>query len=243
MKTALTSIFLNANEDKIVAFIGGGGKSTLIHLLSKECGAAGEKIVILSVSSSVIPLEAHTLISSDVRRLKTQLKKELENASIVYIGKKLAVEHLEPFNRTELNRILGADLPVDRVFIEADSTGGRSVSGYSKAVLNLPADRVIHVLGSDAFNREVTPDWIISRDQFWKKRDLLTPINVYDWIESRKILDKLNAKHIRSSFFINKVENIFTQNVAHSFGKKIKQLGFDRVIIGSVFNSQFRSIE
>jgi hypothetical protein len=243
MKTAQTSIFLNAGDEKIVSFIGGGGKSTLIHLLSKELGAAGEKIVILSVSSSVIPLEAHTLISSDIGRLKTQLKKELESASIVYIGKKLSQDHLESFSRSELNRIISAGLPADRVFIEADSTGGRSVSGYSKAVLSLPVDRVINVLGSDAFNKEVASDWIISRDPFWKKRDLLTPKNVYDWIESREILNKLNTKHIPSSFFLNKVENIFTQNMAHSFGKMIKQRGFDRVIIGSVFNSQFQAIE
>ena len=242
MKHSFTSLFL-APEDRSVVFIGGGGKSTLIHLLSRELGAGGEKVVILSLVASIIPMEAHTVITEDQENLKKQLAHEFNRAGIIYIGKKLANDRLEPFTRRELNQILKSDLPAERILIEADQTGGRSVSSYSGTLQSFKADRFINVMGADAFNKQKSDKWLISRDKFWQSRKILTPINLAEWIESREITAGLFKKNIPSTFFLNKVENIFTKNLAHSFAKQIKQSGFDRVLIGSVFNSQFQLIE
>ena len=242
MKNAVTTMFMESSE-KVVLFIGGGGKSTLIHLLSKECGNAGQTTAILSASPSVIPMEANTLVTDSLKNFPDQLEQELRSAQVIYIGKKLSDEHLEPFAHAEIMQLIKSDLPVDRVFIEADAVNGRSVSGFTGSTSIYPANRYITVMGADAFNKEIDDNWLKSRDKFWQKKGILTPINLAEWIASREIFNKLNKKNIPSTFFLNKVENIFTQNLAHSFGKKIKQIGIDRVIIGSVFNSQFQIIE
>ncbi len=242
MKNSSSSMFLDPDE-KLICFIGGGGKSTLIHHLSKDCISIGQTAAIFSMFNSIIPLEAHTLITDDKKNFIAQLKLELKSSPVVYVGKKLQNDKLEAFSNNEIQRLLKLELPADRIFIEADTTNGRSVSGYVKnAVLN-NADRWINIMGADAFNKQKSDTWIKSRDTFWLNKDMLTPINLAEWIDSRDIFKKIKNKNTPVTFFLNKVENIFTQNLAHSFGKKVKQSGFDRVIIGSVFNSQFQLIE
>ncbi len=235
-------MFIDPTE-KAALFIGGGGKSTLIHRLSQDFSASGQTVAIFSTYSSIIPMEAHTVITSEIKHLKMELAQELQSSSVLYIGKKINNDRLEAFSNNELMQLFKLDLPVDRIFIEADCTAGRSVSGYGKMTLNYMLDRCINVIGADAFNKQKSEDWIKSRDTFWHTRDMLSPINLAEWIESRDIIKKIQTKKIPVTFFLNKVENIFTQNLAHAFGKKIKQSGFDRVVIGSVFNSQFQLIE
>ena len=38
-----------SEQDKVIAFIGGGGKSTLMYRLSKDCQSLGKKVIILSL--------------------------------------------------------------------------------------------------------------------------------------------------------------------------------------------------
>ena len=188
-------------------------------------------------------MEANTLIAKDIRNLKSQIKQELKSTPVIYIGKQLENERLDPYKSIEISQMIKSGLPVDRLLIEADATSGKSVSGYSRLTISYPADRCINIMGADAFNKPFENAWIKSRDPFWSKRDMLTPMNLEEWMESREIFEKIRKKGIPLTFFLNKVENIFTQNLAHSFGKKIRQTVFDRVIIGSVFNSQFQLIE
>jgi len=242
MNSSATSMFLDPS-DRVVVFIGGGGKSTLIHRLSRDCSGAGQTVAVISVYPSIIPMEANTLIARDVRKLKSQITQELKSTAVIYIGKQLDNERLDAYKSSEISHMIKSGLPVDRLFIEADATSGKSVSGYSRLTISYPADRCINIMGADAFNKPFENTWIKSRDPFWRKRDMLTPMNLEDWMASREIFSKIRKKGIPLTFFLNKVENIFTQNLAHSFGKKIRQTVFDRVIIGSVFNSQFQQIE
>jgi hypothetical protein len=242
MNSSATSMFLDPS-DQVVVFIGGGGKSTLIHHLCRDFSSTGQKIAVISIYPSIIPMEANTMIAKDIKNLKSQIKQELKSTPVIYIGKQLENERLDAYKSSEISQIIKSGLPVDRLFIEADATSGKSVSGYSRLTINYPADRCINIMGADAFNKPFENTWIKSRDPFWSKRDMLTPMNLEEWMESREIFRKIRKKGIPLTFFLNKVENIFTQNLAHSFGKKIRQTIFDRVIIGSVFNSQFQLIE
>jgi len=235
-------MFIDPSE-KATLFFGGGGKSTLMHRLSQDISASGQTVAIFSTYPTIMPMEAHMVITPEIKHLKTELEQELQSSSVLYLGKKLNNDRLEAFSHNELMQLLKMELPVDRIFIEADNTDGRSVSGYRKLTLNYRLDRCINVIGADAFNKQKSDNWIKSRDSFWNTRDMLSPLNLAEWIDSRDIMKKIQNKKIPVTFFLNKVENIFTQNLALAFGKKIKQSGFDRVVIGSVFNSQFQLIE
>ena len=83
--------------DKIVAFIGGGGKSTLMQRLSRDCLYLKKKVVILSLHPMVSPLEANILLSDNPSSIDQQVKKEFTHSNLLYIGKKLTKGTIENF--------------------------------------------------------------------------------------------------------------------------------------------------
>ena len=235
--------FLN-EEDKIIAFIGGGGKTTLIQRISNDCQSLGKKVIILSLFPFITPLDANVFVSEDVSILKKQLKRELSKINILYIGKEYQRGTLANFSSNDIKAIL-KDIPCDHVFIEADSTKGRSISGYNRipATIFQNIDRYINVLGADAFNQVNNTNWIAYQDQFWRSKRVLTPMDIAAWHKAHPLFEKLSQKSLPATFFINKVENIFIENIAIPLGKSFKLTDVDRVIIGSVYNSNLHVIK
>ena len=85
------SFFRNflSDKDKILAFIGGGGKTTLIQRLSKDCQSLGKKVVILSIFPYIAPLDAKIVVSGSVTSLKKKISSEIKSSNILYAGKKI----------------------------------------------------------------------------------------------------------------------------------------------------------
>lgn len=232
-----------SEEDKVIAFIGGGGKSTLMNRLSKDCQSLGKKVVILSLFPSVAPLDAITVMTSSVTNLKKRIESSLKTAKTLYIGKRVHNDIIENFSVTEIKKIIDR-LPGDHVFLEADCAKGRSISGYNRISISIfqRIDRYINVIGADALNQQKNSNWIAHQDDFWKKKKIIVPIDIGNWIKSHQFFEKLLKKPINSTFFINKVENIYIENLAIPLAKSIKQTGTQNVLIGSVFNSNLHLI-
>ena len=232
-----------SDQDKILAFIGGGGKSTLIQRLSKDCQSIGKKVVILSLFPYVAPLDAKIVVSKKVSPLKNKIKNGLTSAKIVYAGKDNQNGIIENFKISEIKKVL-KDFPADHIFIEADSTKGRSLSGYNRVSLSIlnSIDRYINLIGADALNQQKNANWLAYQDDFWKKKKIILPMDIAEYIISNPLIQKLSKKQITSTFYINKVENIFIENLAIPLAKSIKLAGTDKVLIGSVFNSNLHLI-
>jgi probable selenium-dependent hydroxylase accessory protein YqeC len=235
--------FISEN-DKVVAFIGGGGKTTLIQRLSKDCISIGKKVVILSLHSFIAPLEANIVVTNDHSLLKKQISREFKKSRFIYLGKDYQKGVVTNFNLTEVKRIL-SDIPCDHVFIEADFTNGRSISGYTREHPSLfpMINRFVNILGADALNQAINSNWIAHQDDFWESKKVLTPIDIAFWIQSSPYFLKLVERSFPTTFFINKVENIYIENLAILLAKRIKLMGIERVIIGSVFNSNLHLIK
>lgn len=235
--------FLN-DSDKIVNFIGAGGKTTLIQRLSRDCHSMGKKVLILSLYPFVAPLEAKILLSDDTSIINDQIKREFKKSSIIYAGKHLNKGTIENFSITELKKFL-ADVPADHIFIEADMVKGRSLSGYQHVPLSIftNINRYINVLGADALSQIKNKNWLAHEDEFWKDKRVLTPLDIANWYKKNEFFMKLREKHKFSTFFINKVENIYIENLSIPLAKSLKLDGFERVIIGSVFNSNLHVIK
>lgn len=232
-----------SDQDKVLAFIGGGGKSTLIQRLSRDCRSIGKNVVILSLFPFIAPLDAKIVISKKVSLLKNKIKSGLKSEKIIYAGKEIQNGIIENFKVSEINHVL-KDLPGDHIFIEADSTKGRSLSGYHRVSHSIlkSIDRYINLIGADALNQQKNANWIAYQDDFWKKKKIILPMDITEYIISRPLIQKLSNKQIASTFYINKVENIFIENLAIPLAKSIKLTGTDKVLIGSVFNSNLHLI-
>jgi hypothetical protein len=232
-----------SEQDKIVAFIGGGGKSTLMHRLSQDCQSIGKRVVILSLFPFIAPLTAKTAISSTISGIKKMIESGLKSSRIIYIGKKVNNGIIENFNIAEIKKIING-LHSDHIFMEADYAKGRSISGYNRVSISVfqNVQRYINIVGADALNQQKNSNWIAYQDEFWKKKRIIVPIDISKWIVAHPIFDKLSKKQVSSTFFINKVENIYIENLAIPLAKNIKMAGAQNVLIGSVFNSNLHLI-
>jgi probable selenium-dependent hydroxylase accessory protein YqeC len=235
--------FLSA-EDKNILVIGGGGKSTLIKRLAEDSRNNGKLTVIASLFPQPFPYESNTLISKDHNLLRKQLKAELEKSKIIFIGKKIDRNLVLPFTYSELNKIINSNSS-DHFFIEADNTMGRSLSGFEKVDSALPfkLQLVINVIGADAINQQRNENWTLSRNKYLLQESFLTPNQLAVMYLAHPKLLKLRKKNMRLVFFLNKVENLLVENLAIQLTKKLKLGGFDKVIMGSIFNSNLYQLK
>jgi len=242
MQNAFYRSFLDENE-KIVAFIGGGGKSTLIRRLAKDGQRFGKKVVILSQFPFFTPVEAKTIIADDPTLLCRQVNAELAESSTLYIGKSFKESTINNFTLTEVKIVINA-IQADHIFIEADRADGCSLSGYEKVSVSLlqETDRYINIIGADAFNQIKNKNWLSAEDKFWRKKTVLSPLEIGAWFNSSTLFAKINDLHVPGTFFINKVENIYIENTAIPLAKNFKVNGIERVITGSVFNSNLHLV-
>jgi hypothetical protein len=231
-------------KERNVAFIGGGGKTVLIQRIARDCKSLGKKVIILSLQRFLTPLDAKIFISSDLKNIAKPLEKELKKDSIIYLGKKIQNNEVINFSLAEIKKHL-KDLPGDHIFIEADEVNGCSLSGYKQVSFSLlqQMDRYINVLGSDAFNQIKNRHWLESEDAFWKSKRVLLPMDIAAWYKASNLFSKLFQSSIPATFFINKVENIYIENMAIPLAKSFKLNGVDRVLTGSVFNSNLHVVK
>ncbi len=93
--------FIDEN-DKIIAFIGGGGKSTLMQRLSKDCASIGKSVVILSLFPYISPFGAKVLIADDLSIIKKQVPEELLISGILHLGRKYQKGNIVNFNISQI---------------------------------------------------------------------------------------------------------------------------------------------
>ena len=67
-------------------------------------------------------------------------------------------------------------------------------------------------------------------------------MDITKWMNSHPLFEKLAKRSMASTFYINKVENIYIENLAIPLAKSIKLAGTEKVLIGSVFNSNLHLI-
>jgi hypothetical protein len=68
-------------------------------------------------------------------------------------------------------------------------------------------------------------------------------MDIAAWHKGHPLFEKLSQKSLPATYFINKVENIFIENIAIPLGKSYKLADVERVIIGSVYNSNLHVIK
>jgi hypothetical protein len=234
--------FLDEKE-RVVLFIGGGGKSTLIDRIIQDCKKYKKNIIVLSLFPFTTPIEADVIIIEDLSLMKNSIKYEFALKKILYLGKRYKKGYIEGFSKKEIKKII-RDINADHFLINADFTSRRSISSYKNISSFYPftIDRVINIIGADAINQKVSNNWIFTKDLFWRDKTILSPVNIEKWIKKHPVLNKFKEKSIPETYFINKVENIYVENLSILLAKNLKLIGINKVIIGSVFNSTIQLI-
>jgi hypothetical protein len=234
---------LGENE-KIILFIGGGGKSALIRRLTDDCVSLRNKTLIFSLFPQQIPTDSKTVVSGSMKSVQGAFHKEFKKSIYIYVGKSYKDMILYPFTESEITHIV-SKVKVDHVFIEADAVYGKSLSNLNNvpAFRSLEINRCVTLIGADVLNQNFSSIWVDSRDSFWKINKIISPISIVKWYAKNKTLNRFIDRQIPFTFFINKVETIYTRNLALALAKELKKQGVDKVLSGTVFDSTFQVIK
>jgi hypothetical protein len=230
-------------QDKIILFIGGGGKSALIRRLNEDCTALQKKTALFSSFPQKFPIESYTIIASDVKNILRAAPVEYKKHQSLYFGKKYENDILIPFSVSDISRIIEG-LDIKHAFLEADQSSGKSLSNLRKipGINALHVDRCIFVIGADVLNQKYSNTWTNGGSSFWKNHTTFSPLNIGAWYSGNSTFKRLSDLQIPVTCFINKVENTYTANLALILAKELKKVGLERVLTGSVFESALQVI-
>jgi hypothetical protein len=205
---------------------------------------AGKTVLVLSNHSFYAPPDSSVVLSQDVNILTAQVSRELKKQSILYLGKSLDERYISGFTDNEIKEIINT-AKCDHILIEADKTQSRSLSGFDHLRLKTLslANRCILLIGADVLNQPNTNAFIKTKEKFWKNIDLIEPVHIVEWLKSHKFVKHLAIHNVPLTVFINKVENIFYKNVAINFGRQLKQSGIEKILYGSIYNSEYQYIK
>ena len=245
------------SDHALVNFVGGGGKTILIHRLLEEYSSKGP--VLASTTTRVHPpdpQEGLVLISSDNLAL---LKRALENISRDYAKRCYKIVASRHFMSSNLVRGVppdffeGFDRGLFPIFLnEADGAASFSLKlpRENEPVPAIGAEYLVPVIGLDCIGRNLGSDtvlrWLELSGSFsLHKGDLITPAVAASILMHPRGVCK-NLSHGTTIIpFINKADSEAHDSLAMELAVAILNNGafpVQRVIYGSVINERAVSI-
>ena len=245
------------SDHALVNFVGGGGKTALIHRLLDEYSLRGP--VAATTTTRIHPPDPHeglALISSDNIEL---LKCVLKNIAVNCTNSSFKIIASRYFMSSNLVRGVPPDFfdDIDRslfpVFLnEADGAASFSLKlpRENEPVLASDAEYLIPVIGLDCIGRELGPDtvlrWLELSESFsLRKGDLITPEVAANILMHPRGVCKNTRPDSIIIPFINKSDSESHDTVARELARAIFNNGafaVDRVIYGSVLKRRAASV-
>lgn len=145
---------LTKTPPKVISFIGGGGKTTIISKMASELTAAGHKVLI-TTTTKFYPFPKFPLFTEESDSpAKIKLKDYFNNNNAAVFGHRINDEEkIEGIGTGEVLE-LNEELPVT-ILVEADGSKGLPVKGYNPDEPVIPGctDLVIAVAGAEAVGK------------------------------------------------------------------------------------------
>ncbi|MEW6662362.1 MAG: selenium cofactor biosynthesis protein YqeC [Bacillota bacterium] len=148
---------------EVIAFIGAGGKTTLMNCLAWELAAQGK--VVLTTTTKIYyperPVE-DVVIAAGLDDALRQVKNSLDNHRVVAVGTGVVegskLNGIPPGWVSSLKELL----PVDWVLVEADGASRKPLKGHRQGEPVLPetAHRVVAVTGVDVIGKPLQAAWV-----------------------------------------------------------------------------------
>lgn len=147
---------LRVKPPLVIAFIGGGGKTSLMRILAQEMINLGHK-VLLTTTTKIYPYPGlpHMYIDDSADIIK-HLKKHFALNDIIVLGERPGADHKITGIDKDLIQVLYNNLQVS-ILVEADGSRGKPLKGYAdhEPVLPTCADLILPVIGADALGKTV----------------------------------------------------------------------------------------
>ena len=247
---------LALREREHLAFVGGGGKTSLMFALAGELLQV-EKRVVTSTTTKVWHREALkspcVIFTQSDPLWKEKLLEGIQRSGHVFLAHRLLesgkVEGISPTLANELYK----DERIDYLVGEADGSAGRPVKapGDHEPVIPSSVTKVIAILGLEALGKPMGPDVVFRMPLFQRITGLNPGQRLTSAVLSRIILDPrglfketpINAKRV---VFLNKVDLLPDNRGARELADRILDHGskqIECVVIGSIMKGAFESLK
>ncbi len=162
-----TSLFkLTVDPPRVITFIGGGGKTTIISKLASELTAAGHKVLITTTTKFYPFPGISNFIANNDSEVMHRLKNHFKNNNLAVYGNSLTAENkivgVSPLQVSKIKE----ELPVT-ILIEADGSRGLPVKGYNSDEPVIPdcTKLVIALIGAEAIGKTLSSQTAHRPDQ------------------------------------------------------------------------------
>ncbi len=210
----------------ITSFIGGGGKTTLIHTLADELKAVGT--VIITTTTHIKKSDVLKNIVIDETTTLTKVSEELKHNRCICIGKqaeddKFTIPHLDI---RELSSIC------DYILVEADGSKGLPLKAHLEHEPVVPCDSnaTILVVGIDALSNKVKD--ITHRAQHFCD---IVSCESTDIVSDTMVASLLSFENLHDIVVINKCDSFELTQKAERLSAKIDK----KCIISSLLKGEW----
>lgn len=233
---------LGLGQEKVVSFVGGGGKTTAMYRLAAELGEKGASIVV-TTTTQIDMTDAKdvgcTVITQDIKELCSKVKEKLRNYPIVAVG----------YDITQEGKIKGvppkwvgvlAEL-ADYVVVEADGAKGKPFKAPAEHEPVIPdsTEIVIAVVGIEIVGLELNGENVHRPERIraisgLSPGEIITPDIITKVVLHFLGIVKGTLPGTRILLLINKVEDEDKLAAAREIGRLALNGGIERVIIAQL---------
>ncbi len=196
-------------EKGVTAVIGGGGKTTMTHVLARELAPRG-KVIITTTTKIWPPQEMICLVDPAQNAIVAALEKE----DVICVG-----------NPHETGKLTASSIPISRLaelcdylLVEADGSAGLPLKGHNENEPQIPpeSNQIILVLGVWGIGQSV--ERAAHRPAIYAR---LAGAEMDDIVTAEMAAKVISAENLHTKVFINGVEDEEKENAAHAIAAQL----------------------
>jgi molybdenum cofactor cytidylyltransferase len=234
---------LDARPGDVVAFVGGGGKTTAMYRLCAEAAARGLHAVASGTARFTEPAGGRTaplVVEEDRERLVAEVKSRLDGAGwVIAASGKGSKERLLPISFDAVASFV-PEGGVDLVVVEADGSALRPFKAPAdhEPVVPPSATLAVAVAGADVFGRALSAEAVHRPERVAELTGerigaRVTPEMVATVLAHREGGRKGVPERARFAVLINKVDDQRLE-AARAAAERLREQGVPRVLLGNV---------
>jgi len=237
---------LGLNEPAVTAFIGGGGKTSLIRCLAEELTGLGKKVLITTTTKCYpFPNLPHFHLNSYEDILK-KLSEHYKNNNIAVLGGNTGPEGKIEGISPQIPRLLVSKLGI-HVLVEADGSKGKPLKGYEnyEPVVPVDSDLIVSVSGADALGVPADENTVHRSKIFQNALQLSgepTIINEYLLARAFLYMEQVAVKqapYARFIYALNKYDILDNPTKVYKIACALKIMNNNTPLIATKTNSKY----
>jgi probable selenium-dependent hydroxylase accessory protein YqeC len=163
-----TSSFQQAmklSEHELIAFVGGGGKTTALQFLAKELTTSKKKVTLTTTTKMLLKqlcFQGEYIISGNYLKIEETISSLTNSKKLIALGKEqISEEKIGGFPPEWIDKLWNLG-KVDYLVVEADGSRGKSLKApaHHEPQIPLESTLVVSVIGLDILNKRLTTEFV-----------------------------------------------------------------------------------